>query len=65
MSDSTTPTSTPSAGSSPETTTGDPLHAAAEAIRAGHPEFDEVPVLEVDETVPPRPEEDVADADRV
>lgn len=40
-------------------------HAAAEALRAEHPEFDEVPLLEDDETVPPRPEEDVADADRV
>ena len=44
--------------------TGDArAHAAAEALRAEHPEFAEVPVLEVDETVPPRPEEAAADAD--
>ena len=48
----------------PEGTPSDPLHAAAEEIRAQHPEFDEVPLLEDDETVPPRPEEIVADADR-
>lgn len=60
MSESTAPV--PSATPDGDT---DSLHAAAEAIRAQHPEFDEAPVLEADETVPPRPEEDVADADRV
>jgi hypothetical protein len=29
-----------------------------------HPSHDDVPVLEEDETVPPRPEEEVADAAR-
>ncbi|ROS74500.1 hypothetical protein [Cellulomonas sp. PhB143] len=29
-----------------------------------HPEYDEPHLLEDDETVPPRPEEEVADADR-
>jgi hypothetical protein len=29
-----------------------------------HPAHDDVPVLEEDETVPPRPEEEVADAVR-
>jgi hypothetical protein len=40
-------------------------HDVAEAIHAAHPEFDEVPVIEADENMPPRPEEAVADADRV
>jgi L-ascorbate metabolism protein UlaG (beta-lactamase superfamily) len=38
--------------------------AVADAILREHPEYDEVPTLEVDETVPPRPEEEVADATR-
>lgn len=38
--------------------------AVADAILREHPEFDEVPTIEVDETVPPRPEEEVADATR-
>jgi L-ascorbate metabolism protein UlaG (beta-lactamase superfamily) len=33
-------------------------------LRREHPEFDDVPALEQDETVAPRPEEDVADAER-
>jgi len=60
MSESTVPE--PSATPASET---DSLQAAAEAIRDEHPEYDEVPVIEADETVPPRPEEEVADADRV
>ena len=36
----------------------------ADRLHAAHPEFDEVPVLEDDETVPPRPEEFIADAAR-
>lgn len=36
----------------------------AQQLHAAHPEFDEVPLLEVDETVPPRPEELIADATR-
>lgn len=60
MSESTVPE--PHATPASET---DSLHAAAEAIREEHPEYDEVPVLEADETVPPRPEEEIADADRV
>ena len=39
-------------------------HEVAARLRAEHPEFDEVPLLEDDETIPPRPEEDVADAAR-
>ncbi|MBN0039891.1 MBL fold metallo-hydrolase [Cellulosimicrobium cellulans] len=35
--------------------------AAARALRDEHPEFGEVTLLEADETVPPRPEEDAAD----
>jgi L-ascorbate metabolism protein UlaG (beta-lactamase superfamily) len=38
--------------------------AVAEEIRQAHPEYDEAPALEYDETVPPRPEEEVADATR-
>lgn len=38
--------------------------AAAGALRREHPEFGEVALLEADETVPPRPEEDVADVAR-
>ncbi|MBE7701000.1 MBL fold metallo-hydrolase [Oerskovia sp. Sa1BUA8] len=45
-----------------------PLHrdpeAVAEAILREHPEFDQVPAIEIDETVPPRPEEEAADAAR-
>jgi len=52
----------PSATPASET---DSLQAAADAIHDEHPEFDEVPVIEADETVPPRPEEEIADADRV
>lgn len=44
-------------------TGGDPQEVAA-ALHAAHPEFDEVPVIEQDETVPPRPEEEAADAAR-
>lgn len=55
----------------PDGPTG-PDHAAvddlaeevAHRLHAAHPEFDEVPLLEVDETVPPRPEELIADAAR-
>ena len=36
----------------------------ARQLHAEHPEFDEVQLLEVDETVPPRPEELIADATR-
>lgn len=36
----------------------------AQQLHAAHPEFDEVPLLEADETVPPRPEEQIADAAR-
>ncbi|GGC57266.1 hypothetical protein IEU95_07565 [Hoyosella rhizosphaerae] len=43
---------------SPETLHG---HELAEAILHEHPEFADVHILEVDETVPPRPEEDIAD----
>ncbi|MGP7960942.1 hypothetical protein ACTVCO_09055 [Sanguibacter sp. A247] len=39
-------------------------HDVAAQLRAAHPEFAEVPLLEDDETVPPRPEEDIADATR-
>lgn len=39
-------------------------HEEAARLRAAHPEFAEVPMLEDDETVPPRPEEDIADAVR-
>lgn len=39
-------------------------HEVAARLRAEHPEFDEVPLLEADETVPPRPEEEIADANR-
>jgi len=60
MSESTVPE--PSATPASET---DRLQAAAEAIRDEHPEYDEVPVIEADETVPPRPEEEIADADKV
>lgn len=35
-----------------------------EEILARHPEYAEPALLEHDETVPPRPEEDVADAAR-
>ncbi|MFD4991969.1 MBL fold metallo-hydrolase [Cellulosimicrobium cellulans] len=38
--------------------------AAARALRDEHPEYGEVTLLEADETVPPRPEEEVADAAR-
>ena len=38
--------------------------AAAGALRREHPAFGEVALLEADETVPPRPEEDVADVAR-
>jgi L-ascorbate metabolism protein UlaG (beta-lactamase superfamily) len=38
--------------------------AVAEELRRAHPEYDEAPALEYDETVPPRPEEEVADATR-
>ncbi len=38
--------------------------AAAQAVLSEHPEFAEVPLLEVDESVPPRPEEQVADVAR-
>jgi len=41
----------------------DPEAVAQELLRE-HPEFDQVPAIETDETVPPRPEEDVADATR-
>jgi len=33
-------------------------------LHEAHPEFDEVPLLEDDETIPPRPEEEIADAGR-
>lgn len=36
----------------------------ARRLHAAHPEFDEVHLLEEDETIPPRPEELVADASR-
>lgn len=36
----------------------------AEELLRAHPEFEEPHLLEVDETVPPRPEEEIADADR-
>lgn len=36
----------------------------ADELHVAHPEFDEVPLLEDDETVPPRPEEEVADVAR-
>ena len=39
-------------------------HEVAARLRAQHPEFDEVPLLEADETVPPRPEEEIADVVR-
>ena len=45
----------------------DPVDQADEVahrLHAAHPEFDEVPLLEDDETVPPRPEELIADATR-
>lgn len=46
----------------------DALDAQAEEVarrlHAAHPEFDEVHLLEDDETIPPRPEELVADASR-
>ena len=45
----------------------DSAEQAAEVARrlhAAHPEFDEVQLLEEDETVPPRPEETIADASR-
>ncbi|QJW36817.1 MBL fold metallo-hydrolase [Cellulosimicrobium protaetiae] len=38
--------------------------AAARALRDEHPEYGEVALLEEDETVPPRPEEDAADVAR-
>ncbi|MFF2622128.1 MBL fold metallo-hydrolase [Oerskovia jenensis] len=41
----------------------DPEVVARELLRE-HPEFDAVPALEIDETVPPRPEEEIADAAR-
>ncbi|MEK8228991.1 hypothetical protein NKG05_28100 [Oerskovia sp. M15] len=41
----------------------DPEDVAHELLRE-HPEFDEVPVIEFDETIPPRPEEEAADAAR-
>ena len=36
----------------------------ADGVPPEHPEFDQVPTLEIDETVPPRPEEEIADATR-
>jgi len=39
-------------------------HEAAQAALRAHPEFGEVHLLEDDETVPPRPEEEVADVAR-
>jgi len=36
----------------------------AHELELAHPEFDDAPALERDETVPPRPEEDAADAER-
>ncbi|WP_251150966.1 MBL fold metallo-hydrolase [Cellulosimicrobium sp. Marseille-Q4280] len=39
-------------------------HTVAEAVLREHPEYSEVALLEDDETVPPRPEEDAADAAR-
>lgn len=39
----------------------DPEDVAAAEL-AAHPEFAEVPTIEPDETIPPRPEEEVADA---
>lgn len=42
----------------------DHAQQVAHELHEAHPEFDEVPVLEDDETVPPRPEEEVADAAR-
>ena len=36
-------------------------HEVAAAELAAHPEFAEVPTIEVDEDVPPRPEEEIAD----
>ncbi|MCO7271768.1 MBL fold metallo-hydrolase [Cellulosimicrobium cellulans] len=38
--------------------------AAARALRDEHPEYGEVTLLEADETVPPRPEEEAADVAR-
>ena len=38
--------------------------AVAQELGREHPEFDEVPVIEIDETVAPRPEEEIADATR-
>lgn len=35
-----------------------------QALHEAHPEYDEVTLLEPDETIPPRPEEEVADAVR-
>ena len=42
----------------------DEADEVANRLHAAHPEFDEVPLLEDDETVPPRPEELIADATR-
>ena len=41
----------------------DPEHIAQEILER-HPEFTEAPTIEVDENIPPRPEEDVADVAR-
>lgn len=43
---------------------GDRAEQVAHDLHDAHPEFDEVPLLEDDETVPPRPEEAVADVAR-
>ncbi|PFG33143.1 hypothetical protein [Sanguibacter antarcticus] len=43
---------------------GDRARQVAHDLHDAHPEFDEVPLLEDDETVPPRPEEEVADIAR-
>ena len=42
----------------------DHARQVAHELHDAHPEFDEVPLLEEDETVPPRPEEEVADVAR-
>lgn len=42
----------------------DHAQQVAHDLHDAHPEFDEVPLLEIDENVPPRPEEEVADVAR-
>lgn len=51
---------------SPETPETADARAAsvAQELESEHPEFDDVPTIEADETVPPRPEEAIADVAR-